>query len=257
MPAPAAELRWGQRHEQRRSPATEAFRRTTGTDLSTAPDVLAGWPERRAAPAARPGRSSSVPPLLVLALVGGVTYAIGSLSGGGDQPAEALPTGALALLSASTSTRRRARRSTASGSCGSSRPCGTRCRWTATPARSSSTPCAASSAGPTSTSTTDVSPWLGKRLAVAVYPPVDAPTPPEPVVVVALQVTDEDKAEAGLSGWGRRARDRRRRADGRLGVLRRLRAGGRDANAKDLATGARPSRSPSTSTGPTPTCRRR
>ena len=35
----------------------------------------------------------------MLALVGGVTYAVGSLSGGGDQPADALPAGAFAAVS--------------------------------------------------------------------------------------------------------------------------------------------------------------
>ena len=35
----------------------------------------------------------------MLALVGGVTYAVGALSGGGDQPADALPAGAFAVVS--------------------------------------------------------------------------------------------------------------------------------------------------------------
>ncbi len=48
---------------------------------------------------------------------------------------------------------------------------------------------------------TDVEPWLGNRVGLAVYPPQDAAddrVPPAPDVVVALQVTDEDAARQGL-----------------------------------------------------------
>ena len=43
---------------------------------------------------------------------------------------------------------------------------------------------------------TQVEPWLGKRLGVGVDPPTGTSSP---LVVVALQVTDQDTADAGLS----------------------------------------------------------
>jgi hypothetical protein len=44
---------------------------------------------------------------------------------------------------------------------------------------------------------TDVKPWLGKRIAFALLPPQSGST--EPVPIVAVQVTDADKAKAGLA----------------------------------------------------------
>ena len=59
-------------------------------------DVLASEPEEptKRAPWGLVGAAG----VLVLALVGGVTYAVGALSGGGSQPADALPSGAFAAV---------------------------------------------------------------------------------------------------------------------------------------------------------------
>ena len=132
---------------------------------------------------------------LVLALVGGVTYAMGALSGGGQQATEALPSGALGLLSVDLDP-----------------PAGQKIdgfRFLRKfPTLRDHVPldgdvrevvfdAFADGVGWSHVDfDADVSPWLGKRLAVAVYPPAGDGS--EPVVVVALQVTDADKADAGL-----------------------------------------------------------
>jgi hypothetical protein len=166
------------------------------------PDVLAAHPEPPAV------RRRSWPlvagaAVLVLALVGGVTYAMGALSGGGQQAAEALPGGALGLLSVDLDP-----------------PAGQKIdgfrflRKFPTlrghvpldgDAREVVFDAFADDLGWSDVDfDTDVSPWLGKRLAVAVYPPTGDGS--EPVVVVALQVTDEDKADAGLEKLRAQAR---------------------------------------------------
>jgi hypothetical protein len=133
---------------------------------------------------------------LVLALVGGVTYAMGALSGGGQQAAEALPGGAIGLLSVDLDP-----------------PAGQKIdgfrflRKFPTlrehvpldgDAREVVFDAFADELGWSDVDfDADVSPWLGKRLAVAVYPPTGGDGS-DPVVVVALQVTDADKADAGL-----------------------------------------------------------
>jgi hypothetical protein len=140
---------------------------------------------------------------LVLALVGGVTYAMGALSGGGQQAAEALPSGALGLLSVDLDP-----------------PAGQKIdgyRFLRKfpslrehipldgDAREVVFDAFADELGWSDVDfDTDVSPWLGKRLAVAVYPPAGDGS--DPVVVVALQVTDEDKADAGLEKLRAQAR---------------------------------------------------
>jgi hypothetical protein len=133
---------------------------------------------------------------LVLALVGGVTYAMGALSGGGQQAAEALPGGALGLVSVDLDP-----------------PAGQKIdgfrylRKFPTlrghvpldgDAREVVFDAFADELGWSDVDfDTDVSPWLGKRLAAAVYPPAGEGS--DPVVVVALQVTDADTADAGLT----------------------------------------------------------
>lgn len=132
---------------------------------------------------------------LVLALVGGVTYAVGALSGGGQQPAEALPAGAFGVLSIDLDP-----------------PAGQKIdafRFLRKfPSLRDRVPLdgdlrqvafetVADAAGWQDVDfDADVSPWLGKRVALAVYPPAGDDRSPQ--VAVALQVTDQDKADQGL-----------------------------------------------------------
>jgi hypothetical protein len=175
-------------------------------DWSVTPDVL---PDVLAAqPGPAPGRRASWPLVaaaaaLVLALVGGVTYAVGALSGGGQQAADALPGGALGLLSVDLDP-----------------PAGQKIdgyRFLRKfpslrdhvpldgDAREIVFDAIADEAGWADIDfDADVSPWLGKRLAVALYPPAGQGS--EPVVVVALQVTDTDGADAGLEKLATAAR---------------------------------------------------
>ena len=164
-----------------------------------APDILAATPEeppaRRAPWAVVIGAAA-----LVLALVGGVTYAVGALSGGGDQPADALPAGAFAVVSFDLDP-----------SAGQKLDGFRFVRKF--PALRDKVPldgdlrevlfdALATEVGWDDVDfEADVAPWLGKRLAVAMYPPVDDPTDdhPTPRGVLALQVTDQDKAEVGLT----------------------------------------------------------
>jgi len=163
-----------------------------------APDVLATTPDdepaRRAPWAVVIGAA-----VLVLALVGGVTYAVGSLSGGGDQPADALPAGAFAAVSFDLDP-----------SAGQKLDAFRFVRKF--PALREKVPldgdlrqvlfeALAPEVGWDDVDyEPDVEPWLGKRLAFAAYPPVKDPTDdhPTPAGVLALQVTDRDKAEVGL-----------------------------------------------------------
>jgi hypothetical protein len=161
---------------------------------SGSPDVLAAEaPERspRRAPWALVGGIA----LLVLALVGGVTYAVGALSGGGSQPDDALPTGAFAYASLDLDPAA-AQKIDAF-------------RFLRTfPALRDKVPADgdarkvffdafAQDAGWSGVDfDSQVEPWLGKRLGVGVYPPSGGSS--TPLVVLALQVTDQDAADAGL-----------------------------------------------------------
>ena len=158
--------------------------------LASAPD---DEPDRRKAPWWVAGGVAA----LVLALVGGVTYAVGSLSGGGDQPADALPSGAVALVSVDLDP-----------------PAGQKIdgfRFLRKfPSLREKVPldgdvreivfdAMADEVGWGDIDfDKDVAPWLGKRLAVAVYPPA-AGTGDQPTPVLALQVTDRDGADRGLT----------------------------------------------------------
>ena len=157
-------------------------------------DVLAAEaPERspRRAPWALVGGIA----VLVLALVGGVTYAVGALSGGGSQPDDALPTGAFAYASLDLDPP------------AAQKVDGFRFLRTF-PALRDKVPAdgdvrkvffdaVAKDAGWSAVDyDSQVAPWLGKRLGVGVYPPRGASS--TPLVVLALQVTDQDAAKAGL-----------------------------------------------------------
>jgi hypothetical protein len=163
-------------------------------------EVLASVPEEPAkrAPWAVVGGAA----VLVLALVGGVTYAVGALSGGGSQPADALPSGAFAAVTLDLDP-----------SAGQKLDGFRFLRKF--PALRDKVPldgdlrevmfdAVADEAGwGTVDFDSEVAPWLGKRIGVAVYPPAEtgdgtgAPTG-VPTVVVALQVTDQDGAQQGL-----------------------------------------------------------
>ena len=181
------------------------------TDLPTGPhpdwatastDVLAAGvepPPRRASWPLVAGAAA-----LVLALVGGVTYAVGALSGGGQQAAEALPTGAFGLVSVDLDP-----------------PAGQKVdafRFLRKfPTLRERVPldgdvrelvfdALADEVGWDDIDfANDVAPWLGKRLAVAAYPP--AGDGAGPVMAVALQVTDTTKADAGLRRLASAAQD--------------------------------------------------
>ena len=161
-----------------------------------AADVLAtgddgGDPRRRA-----PWALVAAGGVLVLALVGGVSWAVGSLSGGGDQPEDALPAGAIAFVKVDLdpsagqkidgfrflrqfpSLRDRI-------------PLDGDVRQVLFEA-------VAEDAGWAELDyDADVEPWLGDRLAVAGYPADGADQTTTPAVV-ALQVSDADAAETGL-----------------------------------------------------------
>ncbi len=161
------------------------------------PDVLAAEPEDRTGKAA-PWAVVAGVAAVVLALVGGVTYAVGALSGGGAQPADALPSGAFAVVSFDLDP-----------SMGQ-KVDGFRF-LRKFPALREKVPldgdvrevlfdAVAEEAGWSDVDyDADVAPWLGKRLAIAAYPPpAGGDEFPTPTAVVALQVTDQDKAQEGL-----------------------------------------------------------
>lgn len=149
--------------------------------------------------------------LLVLALVAGVTYGVQSLSGGGTQPEEALPAGAVAFAEIDLDP-----------------PAGQkvnafrflrqfpalRGKLTGDDMRQVVFESVADDAGWADVDfSREVAPWLGQRIAVAAYPadrfgPAngqgDAPGASRdafaiPKVVVALQVTDEGAARDGIA----------------------------------------------------------
>ena len=160
-------------------------------------DVLASEPEEptKRAPWGLVGAAG----VLVLALVGGVTYAVGALSGGGSQPADALPSGAFAAVTLDLDPSagqkldgfRFLRKFPA-----------LRDKVPATgDLREVMFDAVADDAGWGSVDyDSEVAPWLGKRIGVALYAPATGNTDggPQPTVAVALQVSDQDAAEAGL-----------------------------------------------------------
>ena len=162
------------------------------------PDVLVAAPEDDRPHRAHWGLIAGVG-ALVLALVGGVTYALGALSGGGEQPADALPSGAFAVVSVDLDP-----------SLGQKLDGFRFLRKF--PALRAKVPldgdvrevvfdAVADEAGWQDVDfDADVAPWLGKRLALAAYPPsTGGSADAGPTAVVALQVTDRDKAQAGLT----------------------------------------------------------
>ena len=144
---------------------------------------------------------SAIVVVLVLALVAGVTVAVRGLSGGGSQPEDALPGGAIAFAKVDLDP-----------------PAGQKINairfLRKFPAlkdkvglnadlRESLFEGMAEGAGWGDLSfDKDVAPWLGQRIGIAAYPGGDNDAPrmfgAAGNVVVALQVTDEAKARAGL-----------------------------------------------------------
>ena len=158
--------------------------------LSTEPD---DEPAKRA-PWALVGAAG----VLVLALVGGVTYAVGALSGGGSQPADALPSGAFAAVTLDLDP-----------SAGQKLDGFRFLRKF--PALRDKVPAngdvrevmfdaVADDAGWGKVDfDSEVAPWLGKRIGVAMYPPTSSTDGfRQPTIAVALQVSDQDAAETGL-----------------------------------------------------------
>jgi hypothetical protein len=141
---------------------------------------------------------------LVAALIGGITYGAASLSGGGAQPEDALPAGAVAFakvdLDPAASQKVDAIRFLRKFP-------SLRNHLTAdADLRKVLFEAVADDAGWKKVDfAKDVEPWLGDRVGVAAYSPKDfghaktAGGPSAPTVVVALQVGDEDKARAGLN----------------------------------------------------------
>lgn len=145
--------------------------------------------------------------VVVLALVGGVTYGLRALSGGGAQPEDALPAGAFAFaeidLDPPAGQKLDAFRFLRQFPALQDKLDGDDLRRVVFEA-------IAEDAGWDEIDyDSQVAPWLGQRLAVAVYPgdrfgakdrESDLPgLPAAPDVVVALQVTDEGKARDGLA----------------------------------------------------------
>ena len=139
--------------------------------------------------------------VLAMALIGGVTVGVGALTGdGGSQPADALPTGAFGLVSLDLDP-----------SVGQKLDGYRFLRKFPTlrdkvpldgDVRKVFFDAVSDEAGWGDVDyESDVAPWLGKRLAVGIYAPEGTNadgTAASPTAVVALQVTDRDKAAAGL-----------------------------------------------------------
>jgi hypothetical protein len=166
------------------------------TTWRAATDILASEPEEPAKRA--PWGLVGAAGVLVLALVGGVTYAVGALSGGGSQPADALPSGAFAAVTLDLDP-----------SAGQKLDGFRFLRKF--PALRDKVPtngdlrevmfdAVADDAGWSKVDfDSEVAPWLGKRIGVAIYPPAgNSDGLPQPTVAVALQVSDQDAAGTGL-----------------------------------------------------------
>lgn len=168
----------------------------SGESGRPAADVLAAYDE--------PQDTSRAPWLLVggaavavLALVAGVTYGVGALSGGGSQPEDALPGGAFGYAKVDLDP-----------------PAGQKIdgfrfmrkfpalreRLADEDLREVVFEAVAEGAGWSEVDfDSEVAPWMGKRIGVAAYAPAETDDPfPDPTVVVALQVTDADEARQGL-----------------------------------------------------------
>jgi hypothetical protein len=167
-------------------------------------DILPSQPEMDAPSKKRPSPLrwvlSALVVVLVLALVAGVTVAVRGLSGGGSQPEDALPGGAIAFgkvdLDPAAGQKINAIRFLR--------------KFPAlkdkvsldADLRESLFKGMADSVGWDKLSfEKDVAPWLGQRIGIAAYAPAGGDStdrPGGPTVVVALQVTDDAKAKAGL-----------------------------------------------------------
>ena len=171
--------------------------------LPATADILATFddePPKRPAPWLLVGGVAA----LVLALVGGVTYGLQTLSGGGTQPEDVLPAGAFAYAEIDLDP-----------------PAGQkvdgfrflrqfpdlRDKLSGDDLRKTVFEAVAPQAGWSDVDyESDVEPWLGQRLGVGVYPPSALGGKPGqqreramPTFVLALQVTDAGKAESGLA----------------------------------------------------------
>jgi Protein of unknown function (DUF3352) len=173
-------------------------------DFSSQPtyDVLAAAePESRRKPATWWVVGGVV--VLVGALIGGITYGAASLSGGGAQPEDALPAGAVAFakvdLDPAASQKVDAIRFLRKFPSLRGRLAGDG------DLRKVLFDAVAGDAGWDHVNfAADVEPWLGQRVGVAAYSPktfaagTSTGGPQAPTVVVALQVSDEGKARDGL-----------------------------------------------------------
>lgn len=164
-------------------------------------DVLAAH-EPEGPPSRRPWWLVGAAVALVLALVGAVTYGVAALSGGGEQPEQALPAGAIAFakvdLDPAAGQKIDAIRFLRKFPALRERLAGD------ADLRKVLFDAVAGDAGWGDIDfSTQVAPWLGRRVAVAVYPATGAGSSGRvaagnPSVVVALQVGDQAKARAGL-----------------------------------------------------------
>ena len=174
-------------------------------------DILAAH-DASAAPRRAPWLVAGGVGVLVLALVGGVTYGVGALSGGGSQPESALPSGAFAFVKVDLDPSagqkvdgfRFLRQFPA-----------LRDKLGGDDLRKAVFEEVAEGAGWQDVDfDSEVGPWLGQRVAVAAYPPsISSGTKPdaspglspdggdarEPGVVVAVAVTNADGAREGLA----------------------------------------------------------
>lgn len=167
--------------------------------FASSPDVLPSHPEDDGPKARGRGRWLIVGGIgvLTLALVAGVAFAVGRLSGGGAQPEEALPGGAIAFakvdLDPSVGQKldavRFARKFPA-----------LRKEISAdSDLRKDLYEALADEAGWSNIDyATEVEPWMGQRVGIAVYPAKGKEDGAIPDVIVALQVTDESAARKGL-----------------------------------------------------------
>lgn len=180
-------------------------------------DILGAYDE--AAPTRRaPWLLAGGVGVLVLGLVGGVTYGVGALSGGGAQPESAVPGGAFAFvkvdLDPSAGQKLDAFRFLRQFPALEDRLGGEDLRKIVFEQ-------VAEGAGWDRVDfDSEVAPWMGERVAVAAYPGRAAGEgPAEPDIVVALQVTDGDGARAGLARLAATEAAGTDRGAGRLGFV--------------------------------------
>lgn len=135
---------------------------------------------------------------LVLALVGGVTYGFGQLSGGGSQPEDALPAGAFGFVKVDLDP-------SAGQKIDGFRflrkfPALRDRLGVGDDLRQLVFEAVADGAGWSDVDfDSEVAPWMGKRIGLATYAPASTDGPPAPPnALVALQVTDAGAAKTGL-----------------------------------------------------------